>query len=328
MTSARPATVLAAIALALLAGCAGVEVKSTPTATMETPKMATSPHLFVLGIAQDAGYPQAGCKKACCQPAWSDPSLRRTVASLALVDPASKRFWLFDITPDFPEQHHALQRHLGSAPGWTLAGIFLTHAHIGHYTGLVHLGREVMGNKATKVYALPRMQKFLTDNGPWSQLVRLGNIALQPLTPDQAVELGGGLRVTPMLVPHRDEFTETAGFAIEGKARKALFIPDIDKWHRWKRDIVEEVQKIDIAFLDGTFYRDGELGSRDMSQIPHPFVEESIKRLEPLSKADRAKVHFIHLNHTNPLLQADGPAVGEVHALGYEVARQGATFGL
>eukprot|EP00957_Ditylum_brightwellii_P156501 11911053-Ditylum_brightwellii.AAC.1 len=60
-------------------------------------------------------------------------------------------------------------------------GIFLTHAHIGHYTGLMYLGREALGAVDVPVYAMPRMRSFLKNNGPWSQLVSLGNINIQNL---------------------------------------------------------------------------------------------------------------------------------------------------
>ncbi len=32
------------------------------------------PFLVVLGISQDAGFPQAGCARDCCKAAWQDPS--------------------------------------------------------------------------------------------------------------------------------------------------------------------------------------------------------------------------------------------------------------
>ena len=40
-------------------------------------------------------------------------------------------------------------------------GIFLTHAHIGHYSGLIHLGKEALGAKGISVYAMPKMSFFL-----------------------------------------------------------------------------------------------------------------------------------------------------------------------
>ncbi len=169
---------------------------------------APRPYVVVLGVAQDGGQPQAGCRKHCCTSGRNEH-----VSSLALVDPGSRRWWLFDATPDFRAQLARLARE---APTCTLAGVFLTHAHMGHYTGLMHLGREAMGARAVPVWAMPRMRDFLASSGPWSQLVRLRNIELQPLAADSTVTLGDSLHVTPFLVPHRDEYSETVGFRIEG----------------------------------------------------------------------------------------------------------------
>lgn len=280
---------------------------------------AGAPYIVVLGIAQDAGYPQAACQKACCQRVWEGKAKAKMVSCLALVDPEAKQAWLFDATPSFREQWQALQR---AVPGIELAGIFLTHAHIGHYTGLMQLGREVVGSKEIPVYALPRMRQFLSENGPWSQLVDLKNIVLHPLQADSTVVVGQGFQISPFLVPHRDEFSETAGFQIIGAKQRVLFIPDIDKWQKWDRDIVTLVQNHDLAFLDGTFYANGEIPGRDMSEIPHPFITESMEILSALSPADRQKVHFIHFNHTNPVLQEGSEAYQTVKEKGFHIARE------
>lgn len=282
-----------------------------------------SPYLLVLGIAQDAGYPQAACQKACCQLVYSGKAEKKMVSCITLVDPVSKKYWLFDATPDFPEQIQKVEELL---PGASLTGIFLTHAHIGHYTGLIHLGREVMGAKKISVYAMPRMKAFLESNGPWSQLVALENIVIQPLIADSVIVLENNFQVTPLLVPHRDEFSETVGYSIKGLSKTALFIPDIDKWQLWDRSITEEIQNHNIAFLDGSFYQNGEIPGRDMSLIPHPFITESLETFKALPVADKSKVHFIHFNHTNPLLQKNSEAQKTVLQQGYHIAEEGTSF--
>ena len=79
-----------------------------------------------------------------------------------------------------------------------LSGIFLTHAHMGHYTGLMWLGKEVMGAAKVPVHAMPRMAAYLRSNGPWSQLVKLENIELREMRAGEAVPMPG-LVVTPLL---------------------------------------------------------------------------------------------------------------------------------
>lgn len=282
---------------------------------------ADSPYLFVLGVAQDAGYPQAGCYQQHCMPGWESPTLRRTPTALALIDPGPQRHYLFEATPQLPEQLYTLQLEAPASRN-ALDGIFLTHAHIGHYAGLMFLGREAMGASAVPVYAMPRMGAFLQANGPWSQLLELGNIVLKPLQDQQAVILEQ-IKVTPLLVPHRDEYSETVGYRIQGPDRSALFIPDINKWADWESDITELVRSVDYALLDATFFADGELGDRDMSQIPHPFVAETMELFAELAPAERARIWFIHFNHTNPLLDSGSAESRAVIEAGFNIAREG-----
>ncbi len=278
-----------------------------------------NPYIVVLGVAQDAGYPQAGCNKDCCKDAWEDPAKRKNVSCLALVDPISKEQWIFDATPDVKFQLQLLEKKSGINP---LSGVFITHAHMGHYTGLMHFGREVMGCNNLPVYCMERMQNFIKTNAPWNQLVEIKNIKLKLLRNDSAIELNQRISVTPFLVPHRDEYSETVGYKIKANNKSLIFIPDIDKWEQWETDITELIKKVDYAFLDATFYKNGEL-KRDMSEIPHPFVEESMELFSNLSETDKQKVHFIHCNHTNPLLQEGSNAQKEVIKKGFNFAKEG-----
>ena len=277
-----------------------------------------SPYLYVLGVGQDAGFPQAGCFEPRCLPAWKDTSLRQKPTSIAVIDRASESSYLFEATPEFRDQLYQLHQE---AP-LPLSGIFLTHAHIGHYTGLIHLGREAMGTKAMPVYAMPRMLEFLASNGPWSQLVTLGNIDLLRLEHNAPTQFTNFI-VTPFLVPHRDEYSETVGYRIEGPNRTALFIPDVNKWEDWNISIVEVLEAVDYALIDASFFADGELGNRDMSQIPHPFVLETMALFEQSSDEIRNRIWFIHMNQSNPLLDSDSDATRLVLDKGFNVAREG-----
>jgi len=277
----------------------------------------TAPYVIVLGTAQDAGAPQAGCRKICCRDRWNNPKLQHRVSCLAIVDPASSERWLIDATPDFKTQLRMLDE---IAPMATLAGIFLTHGHIGHYTGLMQLGREAIGAREVPVFAMPRMEKFLSSNGPWDQLARLKNIALRPMQNDSAIVLNHRIKVMPFLVPHRDEYTETVGFRITGPQRSVLIIPDIDKWEKWERRIEDMLASVDIAYVDGTFYAEGEIPGRNMKEIPHPFIVETMERLASLPASEKSKVRFIHLNHTNPALRAESPAARAIEQSGFRIA--------
>ena len=312
------AVVAAAFAIA---ACAG------PAARPSTPgEFNKAPYIVVLGVAQDGSHPQAGCDRACCKRAWEHPSERHYASSLSLVDPRSHKRWIFDATPDLPAQLHTLQPE--GAPSPIVTGVFLTHGHIGHYAGLMHLGREVMGTSGIDVFAMPRMQAFLETNGPWSQLVKLRNIVIVPMLDHQEVMLADDIKVIPMLVPHRDEYTETVGFSIRGPHKRVLYIPDIDKWEKWSSPIESVIAEHDDVFIDGTFFSAGELRGRTMAEVPHPFIAESMARLSKLSERERAKVRFIHLNHTNPALDSKSAAAEKVRAQGFALAAQGDVISL
>ncbi len=285
-------------------------------------KKFNDPYIVVLGIAQDAGYPQAGCNKKCCQEVWEKPEKTEYVSCIGLVDPISNEQWIFDATPDIKFQIHHLEKQSEIKK---INGIFLTHAHIGHYTGLMHIGKEAMGYSNLPVYCMPRMQNFLKNNAPWDQLVNINNINLVELKNDSFIRINERIKIKPILVPHRDEYSETVGYLISSNQKQILYVPDIDKWDRWNISIVDMIKKVDHAFLDATFYADGEL-DRDMSKIPHPFVKESMELFSELTTEEKNKVNFIHLNHTNPLLIEESDAKKNVEEKGFNVAKKMQVF--
>ncbi|MCP3916561.1 MAG: pyrroloquinoline quinone biosynthesis protein PqqB [bacterium] len=291
------------------------------------------PYVLVLGTAQDGGYPQIACDRPCCAAARAAPWLTRGVVSLLLVDPRSNKRWLFEATPDLRDQLELARGHGGPAPGTAgrpalFDGIFLTHAHIGHYTGLAHLGREAYGGEETSLFGSRRMVDFLTTHGPWSLLFEDRHLTAAPFTPDAPIALAPDLSVTPLRVPHREEFTDAYAFRIDGPSRSALFLPDIDKWERWERAIEDVLAGVDVAWLDGTFFGPDELPGRDMASIPHPFIVESLARFEQLTEEERTKVRFIHLNHSNPATDPASDAGRAIRAAGMGVAREGDVFAL
>ncbi|KAA9134225.1 MBL fold metallo-hydrolase [Marinihelvus fidelis] len=281
--------------------------------------------LFVLGAGQDAGAPHIGYPD---DPAWADPALGQTATSIAVVDHVAGERFLFEATPHVTRQLQLLDTLApADGPGLGLDGVFLTHAHIGHYAGLMYFGREGAGADGIPVFVMPRFAAFLQGNGPWSQLVKLENIVIQPLAAETPVQASKGIHVTPLTVPHRDEFSETVGFVIVTNASKTLFLPDLDSWDEWAQasgiDLATRVVELDHLFVDATFFQDGELTGRDMSEIPHPRVKDTMERLSGLSPELRQKVRFIHYNHTNPIRFPASPESALVSARGFDVARAG-----
>ena len=271
-----------------------------------------SVEVITLGTAQDGGIPQFGCDCPHCQSAWTGESKRRLVSSLGIVDHDSKEYWLVDASPDIGKQMNLLA---SSYPGYRLAGVLLTHAHIGHYLGLAFLGRESLNTRDLPVLCTRRMADFLHTNQPWKQLVDLGNIALSVVEPGHPVRLGATATATPLLVPHRDELSDTVAWNIDGSTKQLFYCPDID---RWESQILEVIKDADVALLDGTFYSPDELPDRDISEIPHPCIVDSIKTFEGWD----VEIRFIHLNHSNPLLSNE-QLVTELETRGFNLGKRG-----
>lgn len=279
----------------------------------------STPFVAVLGIAQDGGRPQAGCRRRCCvdQP-------RLTASCLGIVDPATRQRWIIDATPDITSQLAMLDRVTSDAESYSvLDGVLLTHAHMGHYAGLVHLGREALASPHLPVFARPTMASFLRTNSPWRDLSDHGHIDVVEF--DDTVDLSNSISVTAVPVPHRDELSDTVGFVVSGPNRRVLWLPDIDGWGAWDRSLVDVVSEVDLAFVDGTFFDDGEL-ERDMSMIPHPRIVDTIERMSSGAPHLADRIRFVHLNHTNPALVESSPQRDAVFAAGMSVASEGEIF--
>ena len=281
--------------------------------------------IYVLGNVQDAGLPHIGCESKICLDAFNEKK-KHYVTSIALIDPENQEFSLFDVTPNITEQLLMIRRDIFNK--YILPkNIFITHAHIGHYTGLMYFGREALGSKGIKVNVLPRMYDFISNNGPWSQLVKLGNISLNKINFRDNIEIKTNLSVIPIQVPHRDEFSETSAFLIQGPNKAALYLPDIDKWSKWSISLIEILKNVDYAFIDATFYTNDEI-NRDIDEIPHPLVIETMDLLSELPNYQKDKVYFIHMNHTNQMLDPNSDITRNVLNKGFNIARLGQKFHL
>ena len=287
------------------------------------------PYALVLGIAQDSGMPQVGCYAERCERARARER-PRFAASLALVYPDQDRYYLVDATPDITRQLDLIEE-----PGFRTRadqrrpfdGIFLTHAHIGHYSGLAVLGREGLGMAPTPTYCTVAMADFLTNNGPWGLMVSEGRLDLRPVVAGEWTRIDDQLQARALLVPHRPEYSDTVGWIFRGPTQTILYLPDIDSWERWELDIEDVVASVDVALLDASFYSGSEVPGRNIEDIPHPLIPQSMDRLQ--GRADAGdRVLFTHLNNTNPAIFEDSREAGEVRRRGFEIATEGQRISL
>ncbi len=304
-----------------------------PSGAGHGPSSADELYALVLGSVQDAGFPQVGCYTELCDLGreLQAAGRGRFVSSLAFVEPAAERFYLVDATPDITRQldlitDPAFRRR--AAERRPFDGIFLTHAHIGHYAGLAVLGNEGMGIRNTPVYCTEAMAGFLATNQPWQFLVDQGRIELRPLATDRWHRIDPLLEVQLWKVPHRDEFADTVGFVFRGPDASLLFIPDINAWARWDRNVVEAVSSVDVALLDGSFWSMAELPGRSVEEVPHPLMTQTMDALQRVVEEGHTRVVLTHLNNSNPALVEGGPQQTEVARRGFGIAREGMRFGL
>jgi pyrroloquinoline quinone biosynthesis protein B len=282
----------------------------------------TNPYVIVLGVAQDGGLPHCGCYLPCCAPSWNDPSLGKMPVCLGIVDPSAQQSWMIEATFDFKTQWHRLQTTSSFGSNLPLHGIFLTHGHVGHYAGLLQLDKAILNSRHIEVFVMPKMAHLLQNNLPWKALIDQENIHITQLQARKLQPLNSTLSIQPILVPHRDEYTETVGFLIIGPNKKILFIPDIDSWEKFP-EIHSLLEQADDILVDGTFYDADECKHRNIESIPHPFITSSMKHFETLSTLKKQHIHFIHLNHTNPCLHSNSPACQQVLSNHFRIATQG-----
>lgn len=293
----------------------------------------------ILGNMQDAGLPHAGCTCARCTAAFDDPSRGQYAACLGIVDKRNAalrgedaeehrgkaKVYLIDATPDIKFQLNLLAGVLGphSQRENRLRqpdGIFLTHAHMGHIGGLPQLSKEAMFVNDLPVYATPALCDLLRGTALWSPLV--AELDFRPMPGGATVDLGDGLVVTAVPVPHRDEWgVGTVAFRIQGPQKSLLYLPDIDAWDQWP-EAEAMLSNVDVALVDASFYSPDELGGR--APVAHPLVTDTLKRFAHL--ADR--LVLTHLNHTNSVLDVGSAAETAVHQAEFRIAQTGDSYTL
>jgi pyrroloquinoline quinone biosynthesis protein B len=281
--------------------------------------MGAGTKLIVLGSGQDGGIPHAGCYCRACERARENEVCKRLAPSIAIYDERAGFCYLIDASPDLQPQIDMIRaeiHHVSRGGKVPISGILLTHAHIGHYTGLLLLGREVLGEKDVPVYCTRRMREFLSLSRPFSLLVENRNISLQEVKPGRALDLDG-VAFTPVGVPHRGEITDAVGYVIEADKR-VMYIPDTD---HWTDGIIRQMARSDIGLVDGTFY------SRDevpwFEDVPHPPIEETLRAL----RGADAEIYFTHINHTNPA-NVDGTERRHIESRGFKLAHDGLVLGI
>lgn len=229
---------------------------------------------------------------------------------------------LLDASPDVRAQSHALVESARYPRGRTsfLDGVFITHAHMGHYAGLLHFGREAVASDCIPLFGTRRFLSFIESNEPWADLIRSGHLEATAID-GMDVSVDDDLSITAIPVPHRDEYSDTIALSVSVAGQPwMLYLPDIDDWHSWN-EAEEEIARHDVALLDATFSSVDELPGRDIGAIRHPLVPDTLTRFAHLT-ADTLII-LTHINHSNPIGNPHAPITQQAIDAGFAVAFDG-----
>ncbi|MHA2105763.1 MAG: MBL fold metallo-hydrolase [Candidatus Hodarchaeales archaeon] len=280
--------------------------------------------IFVLGTIQDGGLPQIGCFCLNCKIAIKSKMKNRFRSSIAIKTKTS--VYLVDATPDIEYQYPLLMSltNMDEIPNRNLklSGIILTHLHTGHYTGLVHLGKESASTRNLPVYMTSENELFIRKNKPYSYLIEREEIKPIQIHFDQKFIEEDNLVITPFEVPHRNEDGDTIGLNIRNSStgKNLIYISDIDYL---PKEIIKKFQTSNVIIFDGSFFSKNEISGQE--NVPHPPIKSTI---EILGKNFHSDFYFTHINHTNPVLNSQSDETEFLTKSGYKLASEGLTISL
>ena len=288
----------------------------------------------VLGSAAGGGLPQWNCGCANCTRARAgDPAVPpRSQPSLALSADGA-RWSLVNASPDVRDQ-------LARAQGlWPRAGtrdvpldtIVVTNADIDHVLGLLVL-REALPHR---ILTTAWIRDALLDH---NAAFRLLEPAFSARKLDEAFFLDRAETLEARLFPVPGKVPGWLGALAANAPEATLGLRVTDR--RSGRRLVAtpglrsldsgtwaELSAADLRFVDGTFWSADELrrlrpGAPDaiaMGHLPIGGRDGSLARLASLP----GRTFYLHMNNTNPVLDAGSAEAAEVRALGVEIAMDG-----
>ncbi len=286
--------------------------------------MSNVPLAVVLGIAQDGGVPHPGCDCQTCL-TFSTTGNQLSPASIGVID--GDELHLIDVSRDLNRQLRMLPKK-----GCKVTDVWLTHGHLGHVDGIGLFGREAMGAKGIRIHASDSMMKLIEGTPRWKTMIDDGILIPCPFKGNMKIQTSQSLSITPVQVPHRDEWTDTHAFIIRGPSKSILHLPDHDTWketlemvgmktiHEWFHSL-----EVDTFLIDGTFWSSDEL--EHQKNVPHPPVLDTLQRLG-MKRDNAMDIRFIHLNHTNPLLNPESKETKHLKDSGWSLVNEGEHFPL
>lgn len=288
----------------------------------------------VLGSAAGGGLPQWNCGCANCVRARAGDAAvpPRAQPSIALSADGA-RWSLVNATPDVREQL-ARAPALHPRPGTRdvpLDAIVLTNADLDHAMGLLVL-RESL---PYRIVSTPWVRRaLLRHNAVFRLLEPAWSEAKldEPFLLDRGDALEARLFPVPGKVPgwlgglEKNDAEATVGLRVTDRrsGRRLVYAPGVQ---RLDEGTLAELAAAELRFVDGTFHGEHELlaarpgapSATEMGHVPVAGEAGSLRRLAGLP----GRSFYIHLNNTNPLLDAGSNEREAVSRAGVEVAMDG-----
>lgn len=296
----------------------------------------------VLGSAAGGGFPQWNCNCQMCrgQRDGSIDAIARTQSSIA-VSSDGIDWALINTSPDILDQ---LKSNPDLQPARNtrdtgISSIVLMDAQIDHTTGLLML-RE--NQSSLPIWCTAAVHEDLTTGNPlfnvlshycgvdWHEIIPgeshtniagISNVSVQvlPLTSN-----------APPYSPRRDKPIpgDTIGLLMQDETtgKKVFYAPGLGEMesHVWTA-----MQQADVVMVDGTLWTDDEMitagaGSKtgkSMGHLAQSGDEGMLQWLDQLPAQTR-KI-LIHINNTNPILNASGAEAKMLQTHGVEIAYDG-----
>ncbi|PWB81114.1 MAG: pyrroloquinoline quinone biosynthesis protein PqqB [Methylocystaceae bacterium] len=300
----------------------------------------------ILGSGAGGGFPQWNCNCANCRAvrAGAPGFLARTQSSLA-VSAEGANWVLLNASPDLRQQ---IAQTPQLAPSYDdgvraspIKAVVLTNGDVDHISGLLNL-REA---QAFSIYAANRVLDVLAGNRIFDILVPelVARIAL-PYDEDVAlagagVDLGLSVKAFPVqgkialyledksAADFGTKVGDTLGLEITETrtGRSFFYIPGCAKIDE---PLAARLTGASLVFFDGTLYHENEMieqgllgktGSR-MGHVNMSGEDGSIRAFERLGVARKI---YVHINNSNPALDASSKERAAANAAGWEIGEDG-----
>lgn len=288
----------------------------------------------VLGSAAGGGVPQWNCGCSNCSAARRGDRPHRTQSSFAL-SADGKRWWLVNVSPDVASQIEAFPPlQPTQLRGTPIAGFLITDANVDHLGGLAVLRQDgehhfdLYSSAAVRDVARTQPAFAPFGNAPhqWHTIASDESFALDDTLAIHVIPVAG---LTPGYDGRRTLRDAVVAYEIaNGRGTSVLFAP---VFAAFDEPLRAAVARSSLAFLDGSFWSDDELGElgvpKAAQSLGHLPVGGPGGSLASLGKLDRAtRVGYAHVNNSSPLLDPSSPAAREARAAGVFVAEDGMEF--